>query len=131
MPFRILIADDHSLVRSVLRTTLERHLDWQVCAEARNGLEAVQKAAEFKPDIIILDFAMPVMDGLQATRKILSLCPTTPILMFTNYCFPTLVQEAALAGVRQVVDKGLSGMELVSAVETVLGDKPRRAPVSA
>jgi DNA-binding NarL/FixJ family response regulator len=131
MPYRILIADDHSLVRKVLKTTLENHSGWQVCAQATNGLEAVQKAAELQPDLIILDFAMPFMDGLEAARKILSTSPSVPILIFTNYYFPSLVEEAEAAGVRQVIDKGLTGHELVLAVETMLNGEGRTAAASA
>jgi DNA-binding NarL/FixJ family response regulator len=130
VPYRILIADDHSLVRKVLKTTLENHSDWQVCGQATNGLEAVQKAAELHPDLIILDFAMPVMDGLGAARRILSASPSVPILIFTNYYFPSLLVEAGSAGVRQVIDKGLAGNELLFAVETVLNGKGQRAAAS-
>jgi DNA-binding NarL/FixJ family response regulator len=122
MASRILIADDHSRVRKVLKTTLENHSGWQVCAEATNGLEAVEKAAEIHPDLIILDFAMPVMGGLEAARKILSVSPSVPILIFTNYRFPSLVRDAASVGVRQVIDKAL-GHELDVAVETLLTAK--------
>ena len=131
MPYRILIADDHSLVRKVLKTTLENHSDWQVCGQATNGLEAVQKAAELHPDLIILDFAMPVMDGLGAARQILSASPSVPILIFTNYYFPSLLVEAGSAGVRQVIDKGLAGNELLFAVETLLTGKEQRATTPA
>lgn len=131
MPIRILIADDHSLIRSMLKTTLENHLDWQVCGSAENGLEAVEQAAELKPDIIILDFAMPIMHGLQAARKILLASPVVPILLYTNYIFPYLELEAERAGVRGVVDKGLSGHQLVSAVESLLDERARTAAVSA
>jgi DNA-binding NarL/FixJ family response regulator len=130
MPYRILIADDHSLVRKVLKTTLENHPGWQVCAQATNGLEAVQRAAELHPDLIILDFAMPLMDGLEAARRILSASPGVPILIFTNYYFPSLVEEAEAAGVRQVIDKGLAGHELVLAVETMLNGEGRTAAAS-
>src|ERR1700739_3658219 len=130
MPYRILIADDHSLVRKVLKTTLENHSDWQVCGQATNGLEAVQKAAELHSDLILLDFAMPVMDGLEAARQILSASPSVPILIFTNYYFPSLVLEADLAGVRQVIDKGHAGNELLFAVETMLNGKGQSAAAS-
>ena len=123
MPYRILIADDHSLVRKVLKTTLENYSDWEVCGQATNGLEAVQKAAELRPDLIILDFAMPVMDGLGAARRILSASPSVPILIFANYYFPSLLVEADSVGVRQVIDKGVAGNELLFAVETVLNGK--------
>jgi DNA-binding NarL/FixJ family response regulator len=131
VPYRILIADDHSLVRKVLKTTLENHSDWQVCGQATNGLEAVQKAAELHPDLIILDFAMPVMDGLGAARQILSASPSVPILIFTNYYFPSLVLEADSVGVRQVIDKGLAGNELFFAVESLLTGKEQRATTPA
>jgi len=131
MPYRILIADDHTLVRKVLKATLENHSGWQVCGQATDGLEAVQKAAELHPDLIILDFSMPLMDGLQAARRILSASPGLPVLIFTNYYFPSLVEEAEAAGVRQVIDKGLAGHELVLAVETMLNGKGRPAEASA
>jgi len=130
MPYRILIADDHSLVRKVLKTTLENYSDWEGCGQATNGLEAVQKAAELRPDLIILDFAMPVMDGLGAARRILSASPSVPILIFTNYYFPSLLVEADSVGVRQVIDKGVAGNELLFAVETVLNGKGQRAAAS-
>ena len=130
MPYRILIADDHSLVRKVLKTTLENYSDWEVCGQATNGLEAVQKAAELRPDLIILDFAMPVMDGLGAARRILSASPSVPILIFTNYYFPSLLVEADSVGVRQVIDKGVAGNELLFAVETVLNGKGQSAAAS-
>ena len=130
MPYRILIADDHSLVRKVLKTTLENYSDWEVCGQATNGLEAVQKAAELHPDLIILDFAMPVMDGLGAARRILSASPSVPILIFTNYYFPSLLVEADSVGVRQVIDKGLAGNELLFAVETLLTGEGQRAAAS-
>ena len=131
MPYRILIADDHSLVRKVLKTTLENHSDWQVCGQATNGLEAVQKAAELHPDLIILDFAMPVMDGLGAARRILSASPSVPILIFTNYYFPSLLVEADSAGVRQVIDKGVAGNELLFAVESLLTANGQKAVAPA
>ena len=80
MPLRLLIADDNATARKLLRALLETRQSWQVCAEAENGLEAVAQAAELKPDIIILDLAMPLMDGLHAAQTISAASPTTPIL---------------------------------------------------
>jgi DNA-binding NarL/FixJ family response regulator len=117
---RILIADDHSLMRSTLKAALESHPGWQVCAEAKDGLQAVQEAVELMPDIVILDFTMPAMDGLRAARKILSAAPAVPILLYTNHASSTLVVEAAKAGVRLVVSKSAPVEELFSAVESVL-----------
>lgn len=120
MTYRILIADDQELVRKMLKTLLETHADWQVCAEAANGLEAAQKAAELKPDIIILDLAMPEMDGLHAAREILSNNPAVPILLHTNHAFSSLALEAKKNGIREVINKSVSEQELINAVESLL-----------
>jgi len=111
------------MVRKMLRALLETHADWQVCAEAANGLEAVQKAAELKPDAIILDLAMPEMDGLHAAREILSNSPTLPILLHTNHAFSTLALEAKKNGIREVINKSVSEQELISAVEALLNER--------
>lgn len=118
---RILIADDHSHIRSMLKVTLEAHAGWDVCAEATNGSEAVQKAAELKPDLIILDLSMPVMGGLQAASQILSVSPNLPIVLFTNHVYSTLASEARKIGIRRVVNKG--GDELMNIVEDLLNEK--------
>jgi DNA-binding NarL/FixJ family response regulator len=107
----------------MLRTVLETHADWQVCAEAANGLEAVQKAAELKPDVIILDLAMPEMDGLHAAREILSDTPAVPILLHTNHAFSSLALEAKKNGIREVLNKSISEQELLSAVEALLNER--------
>jgi len=107
----------------MLRALLETHADWQVCAEAANGLEAVQKAAELKPDAIILDLAMPEMDGLHAAREILSNSPTLPILLHTNHAFSTLALEAKKNGIREVINKSVSERELITAVEALLNER--------
>ena len=127
---RILIADDSHAMREALTALLDGHANWKVCAQARNGLEAVYQAAELKPDLVILDYSMPMKDGLGAARNILSTFPAVPILLYTNYMFPTLVAEASRAGVRKVVDKSASVNEFVTAVENVLGEKPRRTVAS-
>ncbi len=111
------------MVRKMLRALLETHADWQVCAEAANGLEAVQKAAELKPDAIILDLAMPEMDGLHAAREILSNSPTLPILLHTNHAFSTLALEAKKNGIREVINKSASERELIRAVEALLNER--------
>ena len=107
----------------MLRTLLETHADWQVGAEAVNGLEAVQKAADLKPDLIILDLAMPEMDGLHAAREILSNTPAVPILLHTNHAFSSLALEAKKNGIREVINKSISEQELVSAVEALLHER--------
>ena len=120
MPFRILIADDHSAVRSVLRALIESHSDWQVCGEAVNGFEAVAKTEELKPDLLVLDMAMPIMDGIRAAREISKSSATIPILMHTMHSSPTLDLEAQKAGVTRVVNKCDSGGKLIIAIENLL-----------
>jgi DNA-binding NarL/FixJ family response regulator len=122
LTYRILIADDQELVRKMLKTLLETHAEWQVCAEAANGLEAAQKAAELKPDIIILDLAMPEMDGLHAAREILSNNPAVPILLHTNHAFSSLALEAKKNGIREVLNKSASEQELITVVESLLNE---------
>jgi len=123
---RILIADDHTVLRTTLKTVLETHAGWQVCGEAANGLEAVQKAAELKPDVIILDLAMPKLDGLQAASQISTAFPHLPILIYTNYTLPREAKlEARKHGVRQVINKGAAPDLLVKALVALQNDKLR------
>jgi CheY-like chemotaxis protein len=121
MPARILIADDSSSVRRVLKTLLESHSNrWKVCAEAADGLEAVQKAVESKPDLVIIDLQMPFMDGLGASARIAKSLPMVPILINTVYKSDYVDFEARKAGVREVISKSDSGA-LLRAVQALLG----------
>jgi CheY-like chemotaxis protein len=105
MPTRILIADDNGVARDRLREQLSNHDGWEVCAVVEDGRQAVEKAAELKPSLIILDLAMPVMDGLSAAREIGRILPSVPVVLFTLHKLPVLELEAKKAGVRQVVEK--------------------------
>lgn len=120
MAARILIADDNPIMRTTLRALLGSREGWQVCYEASNGLEAVQGAATLKPDLVILDLSMPVMDGLQAAREISSSYPEITILMHTNHASAALVQQAEKHGIRKIVSKGGRGDEIVAAIEALL-----------
>jgi len=102
---RILIVDDSPLVRQRLRDLLQQHPDWRVCGEAANGQDAITRAAELNPDVIVLDFLMPGMNGMQAAREIGKLIPDVPILMFTTYLSRQLVEEARNVGIRGAVAK--------------------------
>jgi DNA-binding NarL/FixJ family response regulator len=99
-PIRILVVDDNPSVRRYLRAVLEQHIGWRVCDEARNGHEAVQAFQKTRPDVIVLDFQMPEMNGLDAARAISELSPETPILIVTLYLSKQLSDEARKAGVR-------------------------------
>lgn len=120
MSKKILIADDNALVRKLLRIMLEGQKGWQVCAEATNGSEAILKAQESKPDAVILDFAMPLLDGLDAAREITRALPSVPILLFTLFDSPEMAFAAKKAGVWRVLPKTASGLPLIQAVQDLL-----------
>jgi DNA-binding NarL/FixJ family response regulator len=122
---RILIADDHDDLREILKVLIESHEGWHVCAAAVNGLEAVEKAAEVKPDIAILDLSMPEMDGLQAASLISSAAPEVPILIYTNHTFSQEAKlEAKKHGVRDVVSKSAAPQQLLSTVQALENQRP-------
>jgi len=118
-PLRILIADDHSVVRTGLRTLLESHAGWQVCAEAVDGRDALEKAAKCKPDIAILDIGMPLLNGVDATRRILQAVPHTQILILTMHESDELVQQVVNAGARGYILKDDADRVLLAAVEAL------------
>ena len=118
MPQRILIAEDNPAVRNALRTLLEGTGSWEIL-EVENGQQAIAKAPELKPNLIILDLVMPVMDGLSAARQISKLLPDTPMLMYTMHWSPQVEVEAQKVGVRSVVAKSDSRL-LVSTVQQLL-----------
>jgi DNA-binding NarL/FixJ family response regulator len=122
LPARILIADDHKIVRERLRSLLETHSDWQVCGEARDGREAVAKALELRPDLVIIDLAMPVMDGFEASKEISAALPKIPIVMHTQHDNAETRLQAKKVGVRKVVVKGEPAEALLQAVEELLAE---------
>ena len=130
MPLRLLIADDNSTARQLLRALLETRDGWQVCGEASNGVEVVAKSAELKPDIIILDLAMPLMDGMHAAQEISAASPTTPILLYTMHSFAGLDLEAKKVGIRAVVNKTDTGNDLLAAIDELISPAPQPAPIA-
>ncbi|HKN33754.1 MAG TPA: response regulator transcription factor [Terriglobales bacterium] len=119
MAARILIADDNPHMRQVLRNLLEQNPDWEICGEAADGRDAIFKAQQLHPDLIILDFLMPGMNGLDAAREIEKAVPGTPILMCTMYLSRQLAEIAKRAGLRGAVPK--EGVELLArGVEALL-----------
>jgi DNA-binding NarL/FixJ family response regulator len=117
-PVRILVADDSDVMRRSLRSLLENHEDWQVCEEACNGREAIVKADQSTPDVILLDFEMPEMNGLEAARQIRQRFPTLPILMVSLHMSHLLEAEAKKAGIQGACAKSNIGcvVEAVSAL---------------
>ena len=121
---RILIADDHEVVRSGLRAILESHEGWEVVAEAENGKDAVTKALGSKPDVAIVDYSLPVINGIEATRQIRTRLPNTEILIFTMHDSDVLVGELLEAGARAYLLKSDAKQYLVAAVESLVNHKP-------
>jgi two-component system, NarL family, nitrate/nitrite response regulator NarL len=121
---RILIADDHVSVRKGICSILGSRVDIEICAEAENGEEAVRMARELKPDIVFMDFTMPVMDGLEASKQILQIFPEMAILMFSMHRMDTLTKAAKDIGVRGFVIKGQSTDNLLKAVDKVVRSEP-------
>jgi two-component system, NarL family, response regulator NreC len=123
-PLRILLADDHDLIRRGLRMLLESHPDWTICAEACTGQEAVVKSEELKPDIAILDITMPDVSGIEAAGRILKASPNTEILIFSAHSSDRLIQEILDAGIRGYISKSDSDHDLIRAVEILANHKP-------
>ena len=119
MPLRILVADDHQVVRTGLRTLLETERGWQVCAEATNGREAVEKAGALKPDIAVLDIGMPLLNGVEATRQIRKLSPKTEVLILSMHDSEVLIQEVLEAGARGYILKDDADRDLIAAVDAL------------
>jgi len=101
----ILIADDNPRMRSVLVSMLHQEPDLRVVGEAANGLEAISKAQDLKPALILLDLSMPIMNGLEAARELSRILPSTPILLLTSHALDGLREAALAAGVRAVHSK--------------------------
>ena len=102
---KILIVDDSATMRLCVRQCIEANTDWDVCGEAENGEIAVEKVAQLSPDLVILDFQMPVMDGLEAARQISDIAPHTEMLMLTMHTSKQLSQAAKDAGIKDVLSK--------------------------
>jgi DNA-binding NarL/FixJ family response regulator len=119
MKLRILLADDHEIVRRGLRSLLEKHEGWEICGEAGDGREALEKAAQLKPDVIILDIGMPSLNGLDATRQLLQMDPQFKIIVLTITDSDQVIREALDAGARGFVLKSDAARDLVSAVEAL------------
>src|SRR5215472_9088588 len=120
MAVKILIADDDAAIRRLLRRLIENHAGWSVCGDAADGQDAVGKAAQLSPDVVVLDLAMPQMNGLQAARKISRNLPDVPLLLLTvQQVSKELTREAAHAGFKGAVSKN-TGSEVVRAIEILL-----------
>ncbi|HMI52143.1 MAG TPA: response regulator transcription factor [Candidatus Saccharimonadales bacterium] len=120
---RLLVADDHEIVRKGLRSILEQQPGWQVAGEAKDGRETVAKAKELKPDVIVVDISMPSLNGLEATRQMLKDDAKTKVLILTMHDTDPLIREVLDAGARGYVLKSDASRDLVTAVEAVRRNK--------
>jgi len=121
---RILLADDHDIVRRGLKDLLEQHVGWQVCAEAANGREAVELALQHRPHVAVIDLSMPELNGLEATRRIRQSLPDTEVLIFTMHESEELIREVLGAGARGYLLKSDAVRQLIPAVESLSQKKP-------
>jgi CheY-like chemotaxis protein len=119
MPKCILVVDDNTAMRHMLRMAFEEHSGWEV-GEAVNGREAIEKAHVLRPDLIVLDLSMPMMNGLQAAPVLRRMLPAVPIILFTLYDNKTLEREALSVGINAVVSKTASMSTLVTQAEGLL-----------
>jgi len=121
---RILLAEDHVVVRQGTRQLLEREHDFEIVGEAGDGEEAVQLASQFKPDVVIMDVAMPKLSGIEATKQIKAILPATSVLVLTGYDYDEYIFSMLEAGACGYLLKNVSGDELISAVRAVYAGEP-------
>jgi DNA-binding NarL/FixJ family response regulator len=119
MSLRILVADDHDIIRRGLKSLLAAKPDWEVCAEAKNGREAIALAEEHKPDVVVMDVSMPELNGLEAVRHIRKSLPKTEVVVLTLHFSDQLVHDLVEAGAKGYIMKSDADRDLVAAVEAL------------
>jgi DNA-binding NarL/FixJ family response regulator len=120
---RILLVDDHDVVRAGLRKIIEAQPGWSVVAEAADGKQAIVKALETKPDVVIVDYVLPVLNGLEVTRQVRARLPQAEVLVFTMHESDALVGEVLQAGARAYVLKTAGSDQIVAAVKALIGHR--------
>lgn len=117
---RILIADDHAMMRKGLRTVIEPHSGWEICGEATTGMEALECAKSLKPDLVVLDVSMPVLNGLEVAHRISRSLPEIKILLFTMHNSPQFAKDVTKSGAHGYVCKSSGEEVLMQAMEALL-----------
>jgi DNA-binding NarL/FixJ family response regulator len=117
---RLLIVDDSPEIRRSLRVLLGHRADWEICGEAENGREGVDRALQLCPDLILLDLSMPVMNGLQAARELHRLLPKVPLLMYTSFSGSEVEHEALASGITAVKSKSDGIESLCGSIQELL-----------
>jgi DNA-binding NarL/FixJ family response regulator len=125
MKARILIVDDHEIFRRGLRSLLETHPDWDVCGEATDGQEAVQKSKDLQPDVVVLDITMPGLNGLDATGVIRKEVPKAKVVILSQHQAGLMKQVALTAGAGAYVTKSEVSRELLAAIEGLISSEPK------
>ena len=126
MPLRFLIADDHEVVRIAVRILIAQTDDWQVCGEAANGIEAVLKASQLAPDVLILDLSMPGMNGFEVAEEVRRRAPSTKIVFFTMHEVPVTAREV---GADAFVAKTDPAQNLITTIDRVISESRPSASV--
>ena len=124
MSLRILVVDDHAVVRRGVRSLLESHDGWEVCGEATTGRDAVEQSRRLRPDVVVMDLSLPELNGLDATRQILKDAPDTEVLVLTMHQSEELARDVLQAGARGYVLKSDADVNLISAVDSLRQHKP-------
>ncbi len=130
-PIRVMIVDDHAVVRSGLSAFLMAYDDLEFVGEASGGLDAVRKCPDIRPDVILMDLVMPEVDGSEATRLIREACPQVQVIALTSYKEEELVQGALKAGAIGYLLKNVSAEELANAIRAAYAGRPTLAPEAA
>jgi DNA-binding NarL/FixJ family response regulator len=120
MRTRFLIVDDSELVRRSLRTVLQANPDWEICGEAADGVSAVEMFKELRPNIVILDFQMPGINGIETARRMAEIAPAVPVVLFTQHASADLEKHAHEVGIRSVVSK-TNAFPMVGMIQALLG----------
>ena len=121
---RILVADDHEVMRTGVRALIEQEPGWQVCGTATNGQEAVEAARKLKPDVVVLDMTMPELDGLSALREIKHTVPNTEVVIFSAYHSEEVIEELFDSGAKSYIQKSDASRHLVAAIKSLAEHKP-------
>jgi two-component system nitrate/nitrite response regulator NarL len=117
---RILIADDHPTIRKMVRWTLEENARFEVCGEAFDGAKAIEAADRLKPDVVVMNVTMPVLNGIEAARIIRARVPESAIVILSTHADERLIEEAKRIGARAFVAKTRAGEALIKAIEAAI-----------
>src|ERR1700724_1914614 len=121
---KILVADDHEVVRNGVRALIEHEPGWEVCGTAVNGRQAVETAKKLKPHVVVLDMTMPELDGLEALRQIKRALPNTEVVIFSAYRSEEVIEQLFDAGAKSYIQKTDCGQHLISAIKSLVEHRP-------